>query len=118
MKVLVIDDEAMIRSLAEKILKRGGYEVITAESGEAALQVLADNGEIDGVLLDLNMPGLSGLETLRKIRETHQDIPCVLSSGHPAETYDIDQELAVRTTYLEKPYRAQVLIEKVDELLK
>lgn len=118
MKVLVIDDEEMIRSLAEKVLRRGGYEVTTAESGEEAIETLSNEADIDGVLLDMNLPGMTGLDTLRKLREIREDIPCVLSSGHPEGGLGVKDQFGDRTAYLEKPYRAQVLIEAIDKLLK
>ncbi len=118
MKVLVIDDEEMIRSLAEKILRRGGYEVLSAETGEEAIEAFARAEDIDGVLLDMSMPGMSGLETLRRLRAIREDIPCVLSSGQPESNVSIDDTLRNRTSYLEKPYRAQALIKAIDELLK
>lgn len=118
MKVLVIDDEEMIRSLAEKVLRRGGYDVLTAESGEEAVERLSKGADIDGVLLDMNLPGMTGLDTLRKLREIREDIPCVLSSGQPESGLGVRDQFGDRTAYLEKPYRAQVLIDVIDKLLK
>jgi CheY-like chemotaxis protein len=118
MKILVIDDEEMIRSLAEKVLRRGGYEVLSVESGEHAVQAMNRESDIAGVLLDMNLPGMSGLETLRRLRDIRADVPCVLSSGDPEGTVEIDESLRMRTSYLEKPYRAQTLIQTIDSLLK
>src|SRR6187549_3834564 len=66
-RILVVDDEATMRRLLEKLLRMEGYEVALASSGEQALGELLRNGA-DTVLLDMRMPGMSGLEVCRQIR--------------------------------------------------
>lgn len=66
-RILVVDDEAMMRRLLEKLLRMEGYEVVLASSGEQALAALLRDGA-DTVLLDMRMPGMSGLEVCRQIR--------------------------------------------------
>ena len=66
-KILIIDDVSSIRALFARFLKLDGYETVEAESGEEALK-LAQEIRFDGILLDLNMPGIDGLETCRKLR--------------------------------------------------
>ena len=119
MKILVIDDEQMMRSLAEKILSRAGFEVGLAGSGEAGLKLLKeDKAKIDMVLLDLTMPGLSGLETLRKIRDIKPNIPCIISTGKNVTEAKVPEGLSENTYFLEKPYLANQLTERVQEILK
>jgi DNA-binding NtrC family response regulator len=65
-KVLVVDDEETVRMLFQRILQAAGYDVATAADGKEALSVIAD-GDIDVVLLDIKMPGLSGIDVLGKI---------------------------------------------------
>ncbi|HXV75443.1 MAG TPA: sigma-54 dependent transcriptional regulator [Candidatus Polarisedimenticolaceae bacterium] len=80
-RVLVVDDEPGVRSALEPILADEGFEVTTVSSGEAALDALADR-EFDAVLLDVWLPGIDGLETLRRLRERNDDVEVVMISGH------------------------------------
>ncbi|MBN1212162.1 MAG: response regulator [candidate division Zixibacteria bacterium] len=119
MNILVIDDEELILSLAENILQKENYNVILADSGEKGLEYLSDNGgNIDLVILDLHMPGLSGPETLRRIRLISKDLPCIFSTGDIFDVDIIPDELLVNTFFLEKPYRSKQLTQKVNEILK
>jgi len=81
--VLVIDDQAPVRDVAEQGLKHLGYDVRTAASGQAGIEMFqADSGAVDLVLLDMTMPDLGGEEVLVKLLEIHPDLPVVLSTGH------------------------------------
>ena len=118
MKVLVIDDEEMILSLATKILNRHGYDVITAFSGDEGLEAYAQQADqVDLMLVDMSMPGLSGLETLRRVREIEPELPCIISSGHLADKDDIPDNLTNGLYFLQKPYRADQLSDLVTEVL-
>lgn len=75
-RVLVVDDEETVRVLLQRILQATGYEVATAANGKEALSVIADGG-IDVVMLDIKMPGLSGVEVLGKISADWPDL-CVI----------------------------------------
>jgi len=76
-KILVVDDEHLIRWSLEQNLKKQGYEVITAGTGEDALR-LAREQQPDLVLLDIQLPGISGIEVLEKIKEFDEDIIVVM----------------------------------------
>jgi putative two-component system response regulator len=84
-RILVIDDEDVIRMLVVEILESAGYDVTSAESAEVALSLL-DQAEFDLVVSDVIMPGLSGLELLEAVRERRASLPVVLVTG--AGTYD------------------------------
>jgi putative two-component system response regulator len=84
-RILVIDDEDVIRMLVVEILESAGYDVTSAESAEVALSLL-DHSEFDLVVSDVVMPGLSGLELLEAVRERRASLPVVLVTG--AGTYD------------------------------
>lgn len=117
-KILVIDDEMMIRSLAQKILSKAGFDVVLADSGDEGVRRLAaDQGEVGLVLMDWTMPGMTGSDTLREIRRIDSDLPCIISSGHTIEDGTAPQEVVANTYFLEKPYRSRQLIEKVAEIL-
>ena len=118
MKILVIDDEGMIRTLAEKILVRAGHTVFLAESGSRGIDLFREHsGRIDLLIVDMTMEGLSGEETLRACRTINPSISAVFSSGHALEVTDIPVDLQPNTCYLQKPYRASELFDKVDRAL-
>ena len=110
MKILVVDDEEFIRTVAKKILERDGHEIILAESGEEAVQVMRrSDGQIDLALVDLTMDGLSGADTIVELRKLHPGLPVIISSGRPVEDAEAPDTLVAETTYLQKPYRAKEL---------
>ena len=118
MRVLVVDDEEMVLSIVTKILERQGYQVTKAFSGEEGLWWCSEQSDqIDLMLLDLTMPGLSGVETLRRVRQIKPDLPCIISSGHNADWDNIPEELKPDVHFLQKPYRAEKLTELVNSIL-
>ena len=103
-RVLVADDERPIRFLMEKELPRAGCIVTQAESGEDALERLRDE-EFDVVLLDLKMPGMGGMEALRRIRESGAGAEVVVLTGHPDVTTAIEAMKLGAYDYLTKPFK-------------
>jgi len=103
-RVLVVDDERPIRFLMEKELPRADCAVTGAESGEDALDRLRSQ-EFDVVLLDLKMPGIGGLETLRRIRESDATVEVVVLTGHPDVTTAIEAMKLGAYDYLTKPFK-------------
>lgn len=80
-RVLVVDDEPGVRSALEAILADEGFDVTTVETGEEGLEAL-DRGSFDALLLDVWLPGIDGLDTLRRLRELNHDVEVVMISGH------------------------------------
>lgn len=80
-KVMVVDDEENIRFLYQEELRDDGYDVITADSGQSALDLL-NSEKPDLITLDIKMPGMDGIETLRKIKEFDKNIPVVLCTAY------------------------------------
>jgi len=103
-QVLVVDDEKPTRVLMERELPRSGCAVRTAQSGEEALEVLSRQ-EFDVVLLDLKMPGLGGMETLRRLRSTGTTAEVVVLTGHPEVESAIAAMKLGATDYLTKPFK-------------
>ncbi len=101
-RVLVVDDDALIRAFATRLLERAGYAVRSAGDGVEALRVAAEQRP-DAVLTDLVMPNMSGLELAKRLREGAPDLPVVFQSGYSNEASQITYERG-RQSYLQKPY--------------
>ena len=87
-KILVVDDEESIRFLYQEELEEDGFEVEVAANGEEALQKLP-RFKPDLVTLDIKMPGMNGIETLKKIRETERKIPIIMCSAYGEYKQDL-----------------------------
>ena len=86
-RIIVIDDESAIRRSFELALEESGYEVDTAASGKEGLEML-QNEAYDLVFLDLKMPGLTGVETLRELRKRDENIPVYIVTAFYGEFFD------------------------------
>lgn len=118
-KILVVDDDMMSRQMAEFILKQGGYEIHQVKSGDGAISALG-LGEYDLVLLDVEMPGMDGVETLKEIRQLDGKMKNVdvmfLTADGSAETVKNAAMLGA-IGYIKKPFLPQDLLERVDKAL-
>jgi len=110
--ILLVEDEATVRAVAERALTRQGYNVLVAENGEAALEVLARQPDIDLMISDVVMPTMDGPTTARAARQSHPDLPILFISGYAEEqlrkSIDLD-----RVGFLAKPFSVQQLAEAV-----
>jgi PAS domain S-box-containing protein len=115
--VLIVDDEALVRRAAQQALERYGYAVRTAGGGREALDILTEDASIEVVVLDLTMPVMNGAETLARIRTLRPQLPVVLSSGY--NEVDATRRFASESSavFLQKPYTAARLSEKVKAAL-
>ena len=112
--ILVIDDERPVREAISDILGIEGLQVKTAENGEVGVQVYAQNpSEIELVILDLSMPGLSGEETLCRLRSIDPNVKVILSSGYSKSDVSPLISRQTQTAFLAKPYRIDTLLDKV-----
>jgi two-component system KDP operon response regulator KdpE len=109
--ILVVDDEPQLRRAMRATLTDLGYSVVEAKTGEEALEVLRHT-TTDLVLLDLNMPGIGGLETCRAIRENF-DIPIIVLSVRNTERDKVDALDAGADDYVTKPYGIQELLARI-----
>ena len=87
-KILVVDDEENIRLLYQEELEEEGYTVDVATNGQEALDKM-NTFKPDLITLDIKMPGMDGVETLRKIREVHRDLPVILCSAYGEYKQDL-----------------------------
>lgn len=105
--ILVVDDECPVRETAEEILRYFGYRVLSAEDGETALEIYGDEeAEIDLVILDLNMPGMGGIQCLRLLLERDPAARIIISSGYTAGHLPRDTLPSTSFEFISKPYQA------------
>jgi DNA-binding response OmpR family regulator len=119
-KVLVVDDNQDVRELIVHILSADGFHVYAAVDGENALAILNSN-PVDLVLLDVMMPGMSGLDVLKEIRtgsnKKIREVPVMMITAM-SSTDDVDQALAIgANSYVVKPFRGTTIREKVRKIL-
>ena len=115
--ILLVDDEEMVRAVACAALEHLGYKVALAGSGEEAVETFRRlSGGIRAVILDMTMPGLSGEDTMRLLREIRPAVPILLSSGFSeVEALQRFADLGLGG-FLQKPYTVRSLAEKVSSL--
>jgi len=108
--VLLVEDEPMVRSVAERALTRHGYTVITADNGEDALEIVARNEPIDLLISDVVMPGMDGPTMVREARQSRPDLKILFMSGYAEEQLrkSIDIE---NVNFLPKPFSVIELAE-------
>jgi two-component system cell cycle sensor histidine kinase/response regulator CckA len=108
--VLLVEDEPMVRGVAERALTRHGYTVITADNGEDALEVVARNEPIDLLISDVVMPGMDGPTMVREARKSRPDLKILFMSGYAEEQLrkSIDIE---NVNFLPKPFSVTDLAE-------
>lgn len=117
-RVLVVEDDPDIRMLLELKIRRMGHLVVGAGSGEEALDLLRDRPAPDVALLDVLMPGMSGLELLALLRQDphYASTGAIFLSGR-VETADIDAGTALGARYLTKPVVISALQNAIDQAL-
>ena len=113
-KILVVDDEPVVLGLCQKILERGGYDVVQANSGEAALRFCdASDRSIDLALLDIMMPGMNGIELAGHLRSANPKLLIVLMSGcEPQEITRVVGDHPYRIIW--KPFKTESLLQMID----
>jgi two-component system cell cycle sensor histidine kinase/response regulator CckA len=115
--VLVVDDEDMIRSLVRSVLESIGCRVVEADCARAALEQADETAlPIDLLVSDVRMPGPSGLELARILRERKPELPVVFVSGYPGES-PVNCSPTPITEYLAKPFSLPVFVATVRRLL-
>jgi len=114
--VLVVDDDADVRTLVRELLSRAGYAVSEAPDGRAALRVLYEERP-DLIVLDVSMPGLDGWGTLERIREL-SDVPVVMLSALGAELEKVRALRGGADDYVTKPFGRQELLARVESVLR
>jgi len=112
MKILVADDEEAVRMLLQRILEAGGFEVITAADGNEALAKISQ-GNIGVVLLDIKMPGLSGIDVLGKLSADRPDICVIMVTAIADVQTAVDAMKMGAYDYITKPFNQDDVLGKV-----
>lgn len=117
-KILIVDDEVHILELLKYNLEGNGFEVLQAETGEGAIEII-ERYNLDGVILDLMLPGIDGIEVLRKIRQSENNrLPVIMLT---AKNEEIDAVIGLEMgadDYIGKPFRTRELISRVKAVLR
>ena len=117
-KVLVLEDESSIRSFVVINLKRAGYEVVEAGTGEEALEQLQRESRISRVaLLDIMLPGIDGFEVCRSIRATDKHIGIIMLTARTQEMDKVTGLMTGADDYVTKPFSPAELTARMDALL-
>jgi PAS domain S-box-containing protein len=116
--VLLVEDEESVRQLVRETLEAKGYKVLEAENGESALKVAtAHSGDIQMLITDVVMPGMSGREVARQLCASHPSMRVLYLSGYAEDAIAHHGVLEPGTTFLQKPFTLQILARKVWEVL-
>ncbi|MXO73859.1 response regulator [Altererythrobacter aerius] len=115
-RILLVEDEDMVRAVAERALVRAGYSVTTAADGEDGLSAIANGEPFDLVVSDVVMPGMDGPTMARAIRKLHPALPVLFMSGYAEEQLRRDIDMA-DMHFLPKPFSVQQISDKVGVVL-
>ena len=117
MRILVIDDEEVVRDVLDTVLRREGFEVVLAASGEEGLSIL-DDSEIDLVVLDIMLPGITGMETLRSIRESNPTVSVIIVTAYSSIDGAIEAMKQGAFHYISKPFKNEEVVVTVNKALE
>ncbi len=115
MKILVVEDDQMIREGISEYLQEFGYSVVEAGDGKEALEKF--NNDMDLVILDIQIPYINGLDVLKEIRKK-SELPILILTAFSDEEYKIDAFTNLADGYIEKPFSLPVLKVQIDSLIK
>jgi two-component system chemotaxis response regulator CheY len=119
-RILVIDDSPSVRKMVEFTLKSKDFQVTSAEDGQEALELMAEEKEFDAIILDINMPRMNGLEFLQEMRpdNAYASIPVIMLTTEGQEA-DKDRAMGLgATAYIVKPFKPTQLLGLVDQMLE
>lgn len=112
--VLLVDDEEQFLNVFAERLKTRGLKIDTAASGEEAV-TKSRGKELDAIILDLAMPGMGGLETLRKLREENPDLQVIILTGHGSVESGVEAMKEGAFDFMEKPVDITKIMAKIGE---
>ena len=113
--VLFVDDEEMVLTVGSLMLQKLGCNVLTANRGQEAIDIFKRN-EVDFVVLDMQMPGMSGYKIYHQLKEIQPKVKILLASGYTGVQSEKRIESIGFNGYLQKPFTLKQLSEKIDEI--
>jgi CheY-like chemotaxis protein len=117
-KVLLVDDEQIVIGVGRQMLEKLGYSVITAASGQEALEIYpAHKDDIQLIILDIVMPGLSAVDIYERLKAINPQVKVLLSSGYGADQQTTEILDRGCDGFIQKPFNMQVLSAKIGEIL-
>lgn len=117
-KILLVDDEDVILEVGAEMIHSLGYEVLTARSGQEALDIYSAQGhEVDLVILDLIMPDMGGGSAFDRLKEIDANVRVLLSSGYGVNGEATEILERGCTSFIQKPFRLSDLADKLTEIL-
>lgn len=117
-KILVMEDEIGIRSFVSINLKREGYEIIEAGTGQEAIQKINDNKDISIALLDVMLPDMSGIDVCKYIRENFNQVGIIMLTAKAQEEDKIEGFISGADDYIVKPFSIKELLVRVSALIR
>jgi DNA-binding NtrC family response regulator len=118
MRILIVDDEEVLRDVLDAVLRRDGFDVAMAASGEEALSVLDADDAVDLVILDIMLPGISGIDTLRAIRIANPNLPVIVITAYSSIDGAIEAMKHGAFHYIPKPFKNEEVILTVNKALE
>ena len=116
-KILVVEDDPLVRAMTLRSLTEAGFEVLEAANGQIALELVSNQARLDAVLTDLAMPGMGGRELARRLWATRPGLPVVFMSGYTDDVVNRRGLLESGVPFLEKPVSPHVLARKLRQVL-
>jgi DNA-binding NtrC family response regulator len=117
MRVLIVDDEEVLRDVLEVVLRREGFDIVSAASGEEALSML-DGEEVDLAILDVMLPGISGIDTLRAMRISNPHLPVIVITASSSIDGAIEAMKHGAFHYIPKPFKNDEVVLTVNKALE
>ena len=114
MKIMLVDDEERFLSTTKKLLARKGIDVLTATSGPEALEILREHN-VHVVILDVKMPGMDGIATLKQIKRQYPMVEVIMLTGHATAESAVEGLKSGAADYLMKPTDIDELLQKARE---
>ena len=117
MKILVVDDDAIVVKSCRRILEAEGFEVSTISNAESAVEAIK-NSDFDLLLIDLKMPKRDGMYLMREVKKSWPEIPIIVMSGYPTPKTIADVLNLGANQFIPKPFKPDELTKSIHELLQ